>query len=339
MRPRLLPDTHLLPSERGVVISGPRRTAALPAPGIYPWLERIRPFLDGQSTLDQLTAELPPQAAHHVRTLVELLVREGFVRDAATDLPHGLSSRIRAQHASLIDFIASRADSPEHRFERYRECAPLVTGSGRLASALVLALLASGVAHVRLRLDDMSMASGAATDVARLRACVQLLRDEGGLFCFEELEEDVLQLVPGVGVLLFASDVDDPEAADRARSLAMRAGVWFGQVTARGERVAISAVRVPEGVSAALPDRERRTALAVPSPTVAGTPEPTPTAAPSPYLGGPTAALAANQLCLHLLRQVAGLDHPDQQGTEATVTPPDAVLDLVTGAFLGAEAK
>ncbi|WP_406153914.1 hypothetical protein OG217_14285 [Streptomyces sp. NBC_01023] len=347
MRPRLLPDTHLLPSDRGVVISGPRHTAAFALPGIHPWLERLRPFLDGRSSLDQLTADLPPQAAQHVRALVELLAREGFVRDATVDLPHGLSPQVRAHHAALIDFIAARADSPEHRFERYRECAPLVVGTGRMASALVLALLASGVAHVRLggpvRLGPAEESSGAATDVARLRECVALLQQEGGCFRYEQLSGDLSELPADVGVVLLGSDVSDPEPADRARALALRGGARYGQAVGRGEHIVISAVSDPGGASeppatggspGSGPDRHGAGGAGAD----AGAGDPTRAREPSPYLGGPVAALAANQLCLHLLRRVAGLDSADGETDPSTGTDT-AVLDLTTGRFLGAESE
>ncbi|MER0443677.1 hypothetical protein ABR738_03685 [Streptomyces sp. Edi4] len=344
MRPRLLPDTRLLPSDRGVLISGPRHTAAFAQPGIYPWLERLRPYLDGRTTLDQLTAGLPSQAAHHVRALVELLTREGFVRDATADLPHSLSPGTRARHAALIDFIAARTDSPEHRFERYRDCAPLVVGSGQLAGALVLALLASGVAHVRLRLDERPGSADASTDEDRLRACVALLKEEGGSFHYEQLSADPGGLPPDVGVLLLGSDVFDPSTMGPARALARRAGIPYGQVVGQGAHIVISAVDTPvgtpgpAGADAVTPVEETpgggngQHTTARP----ARAEEPADVDEPSPHLRGPVAALAANQLCLHLLHRIAGLDAVAEPSGPAHA-PRAAVLDPVTGRFLGAE--
>ncbi|MEU3369297.1 hypothetical protein ABZ734_02205 [Streptomyces sp. NPDC006660] len=335
MKPRLLPDTRLLPSDRGVVISGPRHTATFAQPGIYPWLERLRPYLDGRTTLDQLTAGLPPQAAHHVRALVELLTREGFVRDATADLPHGLGPGTRARHAALIDFIAARADSPEHRFERYRDCAPLVVGSGQLAGALVLALLASGVAHVRLRLDERPGSAEASTDVDRLRACVALLKEEGGSFHYEQLSAGSGELPSGVGVLLLGSDVFDPSTAGPARALARRAGIPYGQVVGQGGHVVISAVGTPGPAGADAPPGGGNGQHTTARPARAK--DPADVDEPSPYLGGPVAALAANQLCLHLLHRVGGLDAVAESSGPAHPLRA-AVLDPVTARFLGAES-
>ncbi|EYT79680.1 hypothetical protein CF54_29880 [Streptomyces sp. Tu 6176] len=332
MRPRLLPDTHLLPSDRGVVISGPRHTAAFALPGMYPWLERLRPFLDGRSSLDQLTAGLAPQAARHVRTLVDLLVREGFARDAARDLPHGLSPEVRARHASLIDFVAARADSPEHRFERYRDCAPVVVGAGRLAGALVLALIASGVAHIRLHIDE------AADDgTARLRDCVAQLREEDHSFRYEELDGPLDRLPPDTGVLLLGSDVFTPDSMARAHTLAERAGVRYGQAVGRGDHIVISAVSEPRGASESPPPGDSSDSGGTARETTASAGGNARTRKPSSYLGGPVAALAADQLCLHLLYRTAGLDGPDVDGRPSPVAEPVA-LDLRTGRLVGADA-
>lgn len=326
MRPRLLPDTHLLPSDQGVVIRGPRHTVALPAPGLYPWLERLRPFLDGSRSTGELVADLPPQAAQHVRTLVELLAREGFVRDAAADLPHTLSPEVRTRHASMIDFIALRTDSPEYRFERYRKCAPVVTGSGRLASALVLALLASGIEHVRLlvaRNDDRSGPGG--LDLPRLRECVELLHEAGGRFRYEELYGEVSELPGDTGVILLGADVSDGDGSARVRSVAARSRAWYGQAVASGTQVLISSVGRVDDTSASRPRNGSEDGTAR-----KGTEQ-----QPSPYLGGPVAALAANQLCLHLLRRVAGLDDQEQAGGPSAASGA-AVLELATGRFLSA---
>ncbi|MBC3841175.1 hypothetical protein GXW82_15380 [Streptacidiphilus sp. 4-A2] len=320
MRPRLLPDTHLLPSDQGIVIRGPRHTAAFPVPGMYAWLERIRPFLDGSRSIDQLVAELPPAAAQHVRTLVQLLAREGFVRDAEGDLPHGLSPEIRVRHSALIDFIALRADSPEHRFELYRNCAPVVFGSGRMGSAVILALLASGVERVRLVPLDSRERTVIQPDLTRLDECVELLRREGGVFRYEAIPGTDCSLPADAGLAVVASDEFDPEISTRIRAAAARSGLAYAQAVVRGRRVHLSTLRDLDMASY-------------------GDPVPGPEDGPEGpehdgrYLGGPVAALAANQLCLQLLHRTAGLG---EQGSGGTAAPEEAVLDLATARFLTA---
>ena len=315
MRPRLFPGTHLLPSDQGVVIRGPRHTAAFPMPGIYPWLERIRPFLDGRTRLDELVADLPPQAAQHVRTLVELLAREGFVRDAEGDLAHGLSPDLCARHSALVDFIALRADSPEHRFERYRNCSPVVIGSGLLASALVLALVTSGVEHVRFCIAEADDQDEYRTDSARLDECVELLQKDGLSFRYEAMHGEPEELPTGTGTVLLACDEFEPELAVRVHAFATRAGLGYGQLTASDQHAFINTTGDVAGEATSY----RRDAAG---------------RAGGSYLGGPTAALAANQLCLQLLCRTAGLD--EQPTGDGAAAPGLAVLDLVTARFLAA---
>jgi len=319
MRPRLLPDIHLLPSEQGVVIRGPRHSAAIPMPGIYPWLERIRPFLDGSRQVEELVADLTPQAAQHVRALVDLLVREGFVRDAEGDLPHGLSTGVRQRHSALIDFIASRADSPEYRFERYRNCAPIVFGYGRMVTALVLALLASGVEYVRFWVDADGRHEKD-TDVTRLEDCVDLLRREGRSFRYESVSGELTSLPADAGLTLLASDDFDRELTMRIHALTVRSGFDYGQAVASGQHAFISTLGNHETTSPML------RAAGTDGGTAAGEQS-------GGHLSGPTAALAANQLCLHVLRRVARLNGDEQPAAD------EAVLELATARFLSARPE
>ena len=136
MKPRLLPDVRFLPSEAGLSVRAPGHEATvLHAPGLYPWFERVCPFLDGEHSVVDLVEKLSPMAAQRVLGLVEFLLREGFARDAQYDVPHTLSHSTRSLHAAVIEFLAREADSPERRFQSYRECAPVVVGSGRLLTA------------------------------------------------------------------------------------------------------------------------------------------------------------------------------------------------------------
>ena len=330
MKPRLLPDTRLIPSEQGVVISGPHRTAAVGSPALYAWIERLRPFLDGGRSLDELLADLPSDVAAQVDGVVGLLVREGFVRDAAADEAHGLGAAIRARHAAMIDFIELQAtDSPERRFERYRRCAPVVVGSGWLPCAVALALLATGVEFVRVHLSATASSYGSAAHINRLTECAApLLRDDpdARLECTDaRLDGDGSDglALHGAGALLLCAEVGGEEAGamDRhVKALAGRSGAAYGRILVEGDRAYISAVDtaksgqaddVSSGASSedAAPHAPGRTSGRE--------------GRVSPYLAGPTAALAAHRLCLHLLNFAAGLE---TDGAEA-------VLDLATARF------
>jgi hypothetical protein len=310
VKPRLLPDVRFLPSESGLSVRGPGHEAALHAPGLYPWFERVCPFLDGEHSVVDLVEKLSPMAAQRVLSLVEFLLREGFARDAQYDVPHTLSPATRSLHAAVIEFLARDADSPERRFQSYRECAPVAVGSGRLLTATAMALLASGVEHVRVHVVAEDGLGESATDLDSLTECAKPLLHRDIAARLEFAEGEPRDLPRDAGVLLYASDRPDRARAARLRNLAARMGVRHGEAVVSADEVVISQVSVPSGIAA-------------PSPGPIRADGPT-----SRYFGGPTAALAANQLCLSLLQHAAGL-------TAVTGEPEaDAViLDLRTTNF------
>lgn len=312
MKPRLLPDIRFLPSEAGLSVRGPGHEASLHAPGLYSWFERVCPFLDGEHSVVDLVEKLSPMAAQRVLGLVEFLLREGFARDAQYDVPHTLSPATRSLHASVIEFLAREADSPERRFQSYRECAPVAVGSGRLLTATALALLATGVEHVRVHVVAEDEWGESATDRASLIECSKPLLHRDMAAKLEFAEGEPRDLPQDVGVLLYASDRPDRERAARLRNLATRMGVRHGEAAVSADEVVISQVTVPTGIVRGVP-RPRSDAAS---------------ATTSRYFGGPTAALAANQLCLSLLQHAAGLTTLDEEyGSDAVV------LDLRTSNF------
>jgi hypothetical protein len=318
VKPKLLPDVRFLPTETGLSVRAPGHEASLlHAPGLYPWFERVCPFLDGEHTVVDLVEKLSPMAAQRVLGLVEFLLREGFARDAQYDVPHTLSPSTRSLHAAVIEFLARESDSPERRFQSYRECAPVAVGSGALLTATALALLASGVEHIRVRVVEEDEWGESATDRRSVTECAKPLlhRDVTAKLAFEEGEPR--ELPKDAGALLYASDRPDPERATRMRNLAARMGVRYGQATLSEDAIVISQVAVPEKVSV------RSGPLVGPDGFAEAAQRST-----SRYFGGPTAALAANQLSLNLLRHAAGLVNLDEEHNARPV-----VLDLCTAGF------
>lgn len=324
MKPRLLPDVRFLPSETGLSVRAPGHEASLHAPGLYPWFERVCPFLDGEHSVVDLVEKLSPMAAQRVLGLVEFLLREGFARDAQYDVPHTLSPATRSLHAAVIEFLAREADSPERRFQSYRECAPVAVGSGRMLAATALALLASGIEHVRVHVVRADGRGESAMDRDSLVECAKPLLHRDMSARLEFAEGEPRDLPNDAGVLLYASDRPDRERATRMRELAARMGVRYGEavVSAGEDEIAISQVAVPTTKAPKAPVRGRSrtrpdaaSAAPIPSQT-------------SRYFGGPTAALAANQLCLNLLHHAAGLVNLDAEHDADAV-----ILDLRTTNF------
>lgn len=320
MKPRLLPDIQFLPTDGGLSVRAPGHEASLHAPGLYPWFERVCPFLDGDHSVVDLVEKLSPPAAQRVLGLVEFLLREGFARDAEFDLPHTLSPATRSLHAGMIEYLARLADSPERRFQSYRECAPVAVGSGRLLAATALALLATGVAHVRVRVLPGGADGASDTDRAGLleSAAPLLHRDPEARLEFADGEP--ADLPADAGALLYAADRPDAVLAARLRALAARRGLRYGAAYPDGDRVVISEVTV-HAVGGNPKSPSAQTASGGDVPGVG-------CAAPGRYFGGPAAAVAGNQLCRNLLQHAAGLAE-----LEAEPETGPMVLDLPAASF------
>ena len=304
LRPRLQPDIRFLPTRDGLSVRAPGREASLHAPGLYPWFERVSPFLDGEHSVVDLVEKLSPPAAQRVLGLVEFLLREGFARDAEFDLPHTLSPATRSLHAGMIEYLARLADSPERRFQSYRECAPILVGSGLLLPAVALALLASGVEHVRVHavagLDRASLAESTAP---------LLHRDQAAAL---EIAEGEPEDIPAdAGALLYAADRPDRALAARMRGLASRKGLRYGSACAEGEQVFVSQVALPGSAGGTHPGGL--------------VPEAADGTEPGRHFGGPAAAVAANRLCRNLLCHAAGLAELESAGA--------VEFDPATGSF------
>lgn len=331
MRPRLLPDIRFLPTEDGLSVRAPGREASLHAPGLYPWFERVSPFLDGEHSVVDLVEKLSPPAAQRVLGLVEFLLREGFARDAEFDLPHTLSPATRALHAGMIEYLARLADSPARRFQSYRECAPLVVGSGFLLPATALALLASGVEHVRVHaVPGEGDYGGPAAEFDRASLAESsapvLHRDPAARLEFSDGEPE--DMPPDAGALLYVADRPDAGLAARMRTLAARRGLRFGRAHAEGGSVIVSHVALPGAGGGAVPAGATSDEAASDGGERAadGAPGFVGDAGAGRLFGGPAAAVAANQLCRNLLCHAAGLAE-----LEAAAGPVE--LDLATGSF------
>ena len=326
MKPRLLPDIHFLPTDDGLSVRAPGHEAALHAPGLYPWFERVSPFLDGEHSVVDLVEKLSPPAAQRVLGLVEFLLREGFARDAEFDLPHTLSPATRSLHAGMIEYLARLADSPERRFQSYRECAPVAVGSGRLLAATALALVASGIAQVRVHLvppdpgrekdaganAGTETGAGAEVDRAALAESLAPLLHRDREVRFDFADGEPRDLPADAGALLYVSDRPDAALAGRLYALADDKGLRYGSALPDGDTVVVDRVALPGRAGGSRGEKAR----------VAGY------APAGRYFGGPAAALAANQLSRNLLRHAAGL--ADLDGEQE---PTANVLELPAASF------
>ncbi|MGW3563368.1 group-specific protein [Streptomyces sp. NPDC000941] len=148
-RLKLVRQVRYAPTENGAAVLGPSGASlALRGAGVYAWLERLWPLLDGAQDVDAVLAQLPDGHRAVATRLLETLQRRDFLREATEPRPHGLTATELHRHRHEIAYIGHWLDSPEHRFERYRTARVLLLGDGPLYAATRHALLACGLRQV-----------------------------------------------------------------------------------------------------------------------------------------------------------------------------------------------
>ncbi|MDW6058521.1 group-specific protein [Streptomyces sp. FXJ1.4098] len=147
-RLKLVRQVRYAPTENGAAVLGPSGALALRGAGVYAWLERLWPLLDGAQDVDAVLAQLPDGHRAVATRLLETLQRRDFLREATEPRPHGLTATELHRHRHEIAYIGHWLDSPEHRFERYRTARVLLLGDGPLYAATRHALLACGLRQV-----------------------------------------------------------------------------------------------------------------------------------------------------------------------------------------------
>ncbi|MEU4232923.1 hypothetical protein AB0F17_52265 [Nonomuraea sp. NPDC026600] len=150
MRPRLRDDVRYVRCDEGAYVHADHGACTLKGAQAHDWLDRLAPYLTGEHTLAELTADLPPDRRRMVADLVQTLAGQGFVIDASDEEPHGLGERERQIYAAEIAFVRHRLSSAERRFERLRQARVTLAGHGPVLAALLEAGLVSGWRQVRV---------------------------------------------------------------------------------------------------------------------------------------------------------------------------------------------
>ncbi|GLZ31337.1 hypothetical protein Lesp02_35250 [Lentzea sp. NBRC 105346] len=157
MKPRLRGDVRFRPADDGVFLRSEAGVFTLPGKQTCLWLERIAPFLTGAHELADLTAALPDEHRDVVTRLVGVLYDQGLVVDADADKPHTLTPDELATYAEHIAFIAYALDSPEHRFQRFRETPVALLGDGPIAEEIRRAGLEAGWREIGTEVTDNAL--------------------------------------------------------------------------------------------------------------------------------------------------------------------------------------
>ncbi|GAA5020363.1 hypothetical protein GCM10025734_74590 [Kitasatospora paranensis] len=303
IRPRLRGDVYVMRVPEGAYIRSNLGGSMLKGASTYEWIQRIAPMLDGTRTLGELCAAVPEPSRAGLAKLTMLLLGKGYVKNVLDDRPHTLTADVAAAYAANIAFIEYFTESPELRFEHYRDSTVVLAGSGPLLQALANAHLRSGVRTV-------SLAPFAEVDrdrVAEHLAAARALDPEQET-AYREVDAERLDRVAADAAMVL--HVADRPMIERARSLphvARAAGAAFAQAIVVGDDAWIGPVIGRDGDATAWESAWRRLRALAPD-LVGADLRDHPEAAPSDFLRGPTVALVANQLCFAAFRHLTGID-------------------------------
>ena len=323
VRPRLRGDVYVMRVPEGAYIRSNLGGSMLKGASTYEWIQRIAPMLDGSKTLGELCAAVPEQSRGALAKLILLLHGKGYVKNVLDDRPHSLSVDLTTTYAANIAFIEYFTDSPELRFEHYRNGSIVLAGSGPLLQALTNSQLRAGVRTATLAPFGESPFDR--DRVAEHLAAARVQDPEQNIVYLDS------PLVDGAGMVLHVADRPMIERALRLPAETLDTGAAFAQAVVAGDEAWIGPVIAPGGDPAAWESAWRRLCALAPE-TIGADLREHPEVEPSEFLRGPTVALVANQLCFAAFRQLTGID----QGADAErVTRFDLeTLETATHGFL-----
>ncbi|TWF91163.1 putative thiazole-containing bacteriocin maturation protein [Kitasatospora viridis] len=294
----------------------------------YEWIQRIAPLLDGTKTLGELCASVPESSRAALAKLVLVLLGKGYVKNALEDRPHTLTAELTKAYAANIAFIEYFTDSPELRFEGYRDSRVVLAGSGPLLQALTNSQLRAGV-------RTCVLAPFAESPFDRDRVAEHLAaaqeQDPQQRIGYLDANAERLDLVAADADMVL--HVTDRPMVERARLLpaaAVAAGAAFAQAVVAGDEAWIGPVIGKNDDPTAWESAWRRLCALtfdLAGADLADHPE----AAPSEFLRGPTVALVANQLCFAAFRHLVGIDQG--AGADRLVRFDLETLETATHAF------
>ncbi|NGP59407.1 putative thiazole-containing bacteriocin maturation protein [Paenibacillus thiaminolyticus] len=205
-------DTFFLPdSNGGVYFRNNTGSFRMEGDMVDRWIEKLMPMFSGEYSMADLTDGLPEPYRLRVYEIAEVLLNNGFVKDASQDRPHSLPEAVERQYAAQIEFLDSLGGSGAYRFQTYREANPIAVGSGPIFVSLVAALLESGLPRFRMLITNR-----AATDRQRISELTATARLSDSEVEVEEIcpsddgSLDWPEIVRLADAVLYVAQDDDP---------------------------------------------------------------------------------------------------------------------------------
>lgn len=145
VKPKLKALVYYAPTSDGVVIRSWSDEFVLKGKNMYDWMERLVPYLNGEQTVEQLTAALSEAHKQTIEQLLQELVSRSVVVDAAADAQVKLSPRELELYKQTLLFLECQCDEGREKFRFFRKSRVLLLGRGAVHASLVRSLLRMGL--------------------------------------------------------------------------------------------------------------------------------------------------------------------------------------------------
>lgn len=149
MKPRFNRSVHYARVDEGVFFRGFSSSFVIKGgEKLYPFVEQILPYLNGEHTLGKLVEGLSNSQKLAVESIVNQLAEHHMLQDCGNTLPHHLDEGELALFKDTLDFIADRIPSSEFHFEQFRNANVWIVGSDRSTYVLIRSLVELGLRKV-----------------------------------------------------------------------------------------------------------------------------------------------------------------------------------------------
>ncbi len=153
--PKFKQDSIFLRTKEGVFFQrNDKFTFRLKGASIYQWITTLLPYMNGEKTLAEISAQLSPEQSKLIYQLVSTLLERGILKDEKRESTAVLSPNLREHFRPQIEFIDHYVDLPQERFQTFRNSRILLLGSGEAFLSLASVLLDNGLKEIFLSPED-----------------------------------------------------------------------------------------------------------------------------------------------------------------------------------------
>ena len=167
MKLLLKSDVGIAAGRRGVYVQAGQRGFLIEGERLFPLVERVLARFDGRTPVAAIEQALPEAARPLLSRMVTELTRHRMVQQVLERTVDPVPPSLARLHAQTLAFLRDETSDADAAFRAWRSTEIIVAGSGCCFEALVLGLLHSGAARLRLVLE---FDAAQAESIAFLRA-------------------------------------------------------------------------------------------------------------------------------------------------------------------------